>query len=406
MQANRTGNGRRRLVVLVLLGVLAAAIAFAYYNRNVRVAEKLGGDRQREAWPVDVLTIEPELFVERITATGILQAQEEAVLTAEVSAKVRAIRADLGDKVHQGQALVVLDQATYALTRQSAAAELSAAKSAAKLADEDYERAKKLFAKGHISQAEMDQIRTQHEAATARRQLAEASFGLAARNLNETVIRAPFSGRVSARTASIGELAAPGTPILTLVKDTVLKIDLALSEMEVMRVQAGMPVELTLPALDDEEFTGRVTRVGVAADKASGSFPVRVELDNADGRLMAGMRCAAAVELARIPESIAIVRDQVVQLNGRQGAYVAVEAEGGYIAQARPLKLGSRDGERVLVEEGLSAGELLVVIGQRSINDGSKLQIVHRDGVRVEPPTAEAMPAAEATPADRQPTEG
>lgn len=406
MKANRTGNGRRRLVVLVLLGVLAAAIAFAYYNRNVRVSEKLGGDHQRETWPVDVRTIEPELFIERITATGILQAQEEAMLTAEVSAKVRSIRADLGDKVRQGQALVVLDQATYALTRQSAAAELSSAKSAAKLADEDYKRAKKLFAKGHISQAEMDQIRTQHDAATARLQLAEASYGLAARNLNETVIRAPFSGRVSARSASVGELAAPGTPILTVVKDAVLKVDLALSEMEVMRAQPGMPVSVTLPALSDEEFVGRVTRVGVAADKASGSFPVRVEIDNADGRLMAGMRCAVAVELARIPESIAIVRDQVVQLNGMQGAYVAVEAEGGYVAQARPLKLGPRDSERVLVEEGLAPGDLLVVIGQRSINDGSKLQIVNRDGVRVEPPAAEAAPAAEATPTDNQPTEG
>ncbi len=406
MKANRTGNGRRRLVVLVLLGVLAAAIAFAYYNRNVRVSEKLGGDHQRETWPVDVRTIEPELFIERITATGILQAQEEAMLTAEVSAKVRSIRADLGDKVRQGQALVVLDQATYALTRQSAAAELSSAKSAAKLADEDYKRAKKLFAKGHISQAEMDQIRTQHDAATARLQLAEASYGLAARNLNETVIRAPFSGRVSARSASVGELAAPGTPILTVVKDAVLKVDLALSEMEVMRAQPGMPVSVTLPALSDEEFVGRVTRVGVAADKASGSFPVRVEIDNADGRLMAGMRCAVAVELAQIPESVVIVRDQVVQLNGMQGAYVAVEAEGGYVAQARPLKLGPRDSERVLVEEGLAPGDLLVVIGQRSINDGSKLQIVNRDGVRVEPPAAEAAPAAEATPTDNQPTEG
>lgn len=400
MKKNQAGNGRRRLVVLILLGVLFAAIAFAYYNRSIRVAEKLVGDSQRDAWPVDVRTIHTETFVERIKASGILQAQEESVLTAEVSAKVTAIRADLGDAVRRGQALVVLDRSTYVLTKKSAEAELSSAKTVANLAGDELARAEKLFAKGHLSQAEMDRLRAEYDSTAARLKLAEVSNGLAARNLRETVIRAPFSGRVSARMSSIGELVAPGTPIITVVKDATLKIDIALSEMEVMRTRPNMPVAVFLPALAADEFTGRVTRVGVAAEKASGAFPVRVEIDNADGRLMAGMRCAVAIELARIPESIVVIRDQVVQLNGEQGVYVAVPAAEGYIAQARPLKLGARDGERVLIAEGLTVGDLLVVIGQRSINDGSKLQIVHRDGERVK------VPSSEAPTADNQPAEG
>ncbi|MHA1569347.1 MAG: efflux RND transporter periplasmic adaptor subunit [Alphaproteobacteria bacterium] len=389
MAKRKSGESRTRLVLLVVGGLLVIGIVFAYFNRQMRVAEKLGGEETREVWPVDLREVVAEPFVERLLATGTLLPMEEATLTSEVAARVRSVRVDLGDAVRRGRVIAVLDPSNYRLAQESAAAQLAAAQTAAKLASDQYERAKKLAAAGHLSAVELDQARTNAESTAAQVQIAQAALNTAERNLRETIIRAPFTGHVSARHVSPGELASPGTPIVTVVKDSVLRIDVALAEDEVGRIQIGMTAQVTVTAAPGRDFTGRITRVGAAADRASGSFPVRVELDNSRGELLAGMRATVAIELSRQEGAIVVTRDHVVANNGGDAVFVAVEGSDGHVASLRPVVLGPRDGQRVLIREGLNEGDWLIVVGQRSVTEGSRLRIVHRNGEPVkaaEPP--------------------
>ena len=401
MVKTKIADGRRKLVVLIGLGIFILAVVFAVYNRSVRIAERVGGEVERNEWPVDVRTVAGETFVERIHVTGILEPMENATLNAEVSAKVVGIRADLGDSVSKGQPLVLLDRSNYTLVKNNAEAALASAKTSARLAAENYQRAQKLAKAGHLSQVQLDEIRTAHEAAQAGLRQAEVALNMAQRNLRETTIRAPFAGRVSVRLSSLGELVAPGTPIITVVRDRVLRLDIALAETDIMRIRTGMKAEVTLPSLPGRTFAGEVTRFGAAANRASGAFPVRVELDNRNGELLSGMRAAASLELARSEGAIVVTRDQVVSDNGDDVVYVVVEAGGQDVAQARKVTLGSRDGQRVRIIDGLAVGDLLVVVGQRSLQNGSRVEIVTRDGERIEPPKEEpaAEPEPEQTPA-------
>jgi RND family efflux transporter MFP subunit len=389
--ANGTNSpGRRRLVVLGLVALFVAAlVAVAMLNRTLSTGEKLSGDIERDIWPVNVATVVPTAFVERIEQSGVLQPMEEANLNAEVSARVLAIRADLGDRVKKGQALVILDASAYQLAYDSAKAQRADTAVMAKLYREQYERAQKLAKQGHISQEELDMARSNAGSFAAKVDLAEAGYAAAARNRRETTIRAPFAGRVSARHASLGELVAPGTPVLTVVKDDVLKIDLDLAETDIGRVRIGLEAVVEVPSVG-REFAGTVTRIGAAANRASGAFPARVEIDNRNGGLLAGMRCNVAVELERVPEAIVVTRDEVVTKGEEQVVFVAESDAEGWRAVQRPVTLGNRDGQSVRVLTGLGEGDLLIVVGQNSVKDGSRLTLVERDGERVVQPPAEA----------------
>jgi len=388
-----TTGGRRKAVILIAVLIFIIALIFAVINRTVSVSERLTGAVKRNAWPVDVQTLRPQEFVERVNASGVVEPSEEATLTAEVSARVVSIRADLGDTVRKGRTLVVLDSSNYRLAEKQAKAQLASAEAGNKLAQDNYVRAKKLAAQGHVTQAQLEEAETNANAAAASLMMARTAVQSARRNLGETVVRAPFAGRVSARLVSPGELVAPGTPVITVVKDATMRIDLALSEMEIKQVKPGMAAQVLVPALPDRTFDGEVTRVGVAADRASGGFPVQVEIDNADGELLAGMRATVSVVIDRVQGAVVVVRDQVVTVNGGDAVFVVNEDENGFFATAKPVTLGPRDGQRVLVLTGLQVGEQIVVVGHRSLVDGSRLEIVHRNGKRVEPP---ATPTPEA----------
>jgi len=386
-QGGQDNNKRRRFVVVGLIALFVLAIAiFGLLNRALRQTERLEREVKHERWPVSVVTVKPEAFVERIVQSGIVRPLEDAQLNAEVSARVRLIKADLGDRVKKGQALILLDSSAYRLAWKSAAAQLADTRTMADLSRDQYQRAQKLAQKGHLSQEEFDRARSNADSFAAKVRLAEVNLDAAKRNLAETTIRAPFAGRISARTAGVGELVAPGAPIISVVKDSIVKIDLALSETQIKLVQKGMVAVVKVPAIVGRTFAGRATRIGVAAVAGSGAFPVRIEIENGDGALLSGMRATVEVELERVEDSVVITRDEVVKQGERHIVFVAVGSGDQSVAQAKPVVLGSRDGQRVRVVEGLEPGELLVVVGQSSIKDGSKLAIVERDGERTTPP--------------------
>ena len=383
-------KSRKRLLLIVLATVLALFVLFSIFNRLMTHSEKIEGNISRDTWPVNVRTVTPNPFSEKILGTGILQPMEEAVLSSEVAGKVLQIKADFGDRVKKGQTLVRIDPSAYSLNKQSAQAQLSESQSSMEVSHDQLLRKEKLAKLGHVSREELDLARNSYTAAKARVKSAKAGLAIANRNLRETTIRAPFAGRISSRTSSPGEMISPGTPVITTVKDDVIRVDLALSENQITRVSAGMSAQIILPAMNNKMFEGIVTRVGVAADRSSGSFPVRIEIDNHRFELLSGMRASIKIVLDQKDNSIVISRDFLEKANGHEGVFVVEEKDGKSIARFSPVTLGGSDGMNVLVLSGLKPGQSLVIVGQQSIKDGSQLLIVERDGRKTKPsPDAE-----------------
>lgn len=308
---------------------------------------------------------EPQL----IWTTGTVHARETATLSAQVAEPVRRVLVQAGDHVRAGQVLVVLDDAAMRSQLSGAMASASAvdkqqmaARSSASLAESTLARYQMLKDEKSVSPQEFDEMQKRAEGAQlqvqsldAQRQAAQAQIASARTELSYAQLRAPFRGVVTQRLADPGTLAAPGVPLVQVDSDGPLQIDTSVDESEVGAVSLGMKVPVKVDGIADGTLVGTVAQIVPAADPASRSFQVKLDVPATKG-LRAGMFASAgfpggARAMILAPQSAVVVR-------GSLACVYALDANG--LAQLRYVTTGERYGEKVEILSGLAAGESVV----------------------------------------------
>lgn len=309
------------------------------------------------------------LTPETIAATGTLHARETAAISAQIPAQIRRVLVQPGDSVRAGQVLVTLDAASQGASldeasQAAAAAHLQqmAAESDAKLAAETLARYRILRDQKSVSPQEFDEVEQRAQAAQlrlesykAQSQQAQAAVSGARTQLGYTTLRAPFSGVVTARLADPGTLAAPGVPLLEIDRDGPLQVYTTVDESLIGSIQLGMKVPVSVDGAGASGLSGTVTQIVPAADPASRSFLVKLDLPP-EKALRAGMFVTALFPGAARAMILA-PQSAVVQRGSLECVY-AVDAQG--IAQLRYVTLGNRHGDQVEILSGVAAGESLV----------------------------------------------
>ena len=304
-----------------------------------------------------------------VSVTGTLHARETAVLQAQVMGRVQQVLVHEGDTVKAGQTLVVLDDSTLRASAAQADAavkaagnQVSAAESNADLAASTLARYKQLQAEKSVSPQELDEVtrRAEGEAAQvdalkAQENSAKAQAGGARAMLEYTRVRAPFAGVITARMVDPGAMAAPGVPLLQVDSTGPLQLDAAVDESVIGAVHMGMKIPLHMASVSSGAMTGTVAQIVPAADPASHSFLVKMDL--APSReLRAGMYGTA--EIATGTRQAILAPSSSVVMRGSLACAYALDGNG--IAQLRYLTLGSTQGKFVEILSGISAGERLV----------------------------------------------
>jgi RND family efflux transporter MFP subunit len=304
-----------------------------------------------------------------VRSTGTVHARETAIVSAQVMGRIQQIMVREGDSVRAGQTLVVLDDAALrASTDQAQAAvkvaqsEQAAAQTDAKLAASTLERYKQLQAEKSVSPQEMDEVSRRAEAAAARLDAVRAQTDAAraqesgARTmLGYTRLLAPFSGMVTARMADPGTMASPGVPLLQVDQAGALQLDATVDESAISAIHKGMKAQIAIDGGNSLSLAGTVADIVPAADPASHSFLVKIDLPSSS-QLRAGMYGTA--EFANgTRQAILIPRSAVVMRGSLASAYIL---DGQGIAQLRSLTLGATQGNLIEVLSGISSGEKLV----------------------------------------------
>jgi membrane fusion protein (multidrug efflux system) len=301
--------------------------------------------------------VEP-LAVE-IEALGTAHANESVDVTAKVSNLVAAIRFAEGQQVRRGDLLVELDGA-------EARAELAIAEAAYTESRSQYERSRELYTTKVLSQSQLDQIEASLKANEARVAVAQS-------RLRDTMIRAPFAGRVGLRRVSVGSLVSPGTVITTLDDTSTIKLDFTIPETFLAAVSPGLAITARSVAFPGQSFGGEVASVDSRVDPSTRSVTVRALVPNPSRLLKPGM--FLTVRLARGAEDALVVPEQA--LVPEQGdVFVYVVADGA--AQKRLVRTGQRRVGEVQVVQGLAAGELIVTEGTQKLRDGAPVELVAR----------------------------
>ncbi len=303
-----------------------------------------------------------------IEAVGTVRAHQTAQLSAEVVATVRSVQAVEGEHVRRGQVLVVLNDAQQAaaLDRTKAGTTASqqnvaAAEADFRLAQATLKRYRSMFEKKSVSPHEMDEVEARFQAAQAHRDAAQAgqAQALAAERQASTVvgytrIRAPFDGVVTAKNVDPGALASPGAPLLTVEDTHSFRLDATVDESDLKFIKLGEGVPVALDALDGE-LQGKVVQIVPAADPASRSFVVKVELPR-DAGLRSGLFGRAHFPRGQ-REAVVVPRTSVLNRGQLEGVYLV--GPDGLIA-LRYVTLGKPSGKQVEILSGLSGHERLI----------------------------------------------
>jgi RND family efflux transporter MFP subunit len=319
---------------------------------------------------VSVIVAQKTTVPDWLEAVGTVRAAQTSQVASQVMGNIVAIRAHEGDRVQAGQVLATLDdaqsrsatdQATAAVT--AAEKELSATDSDFALAGATLKRYQQLFEKKSVSPQEFDEVKARYQSAEARRDMAragqaQANAGLtqARTSLGYTRLRAPFAGVVTEKKVDAGMLASPGMPIFTIEDTRSYRLEVTVDESELHLVHIGQVSPVKIDALGNVQLLpGKVVQIIPAADPASRSFLVKVELP-ADARLRSGLFGRARFSRGE-RSALLIPRTSLVERGQLQGIFVL---DANQIAALRYVTLGKSAGEQIEVLSGLQDGEKLV----------------------------------------------
>ncbi|HKS74192.1 MAG TPA: efflux RND transporter periplasmic adaptor subunit [Terriglobales bacterium] len=332
---------------------------------------------------VAVIVTQPTLAPDLIEAAGTVRAEQTSELASQMMGSIVELRAHEGDHVQRGQVLAVIDesQPRAALDRATAAEnaagkELAAADADLSLAESTLQRYQRLYERKSVSPQEFDEVSARQKAAQARSDAAsageaqaKAAVTQAHTSLGYTRIRAPFDGVITEKKADTGTLASPGTPVFTVEDVRRYRLEVAVNENDLQYVRLGQEAAVTIDALGTQELRGRVAQIVPAADAASRSFLVKIELPP-DARLRSGL--FGRTQFTRGQRSTLLIpRTAVIERGQLQGVFVLDQNQ---IAGLRYVSLGKPSASRVEVLAGLQAGERLVAEPGEADLNGKKIE--------------------------------
>ncbi|NIA21242.1 MAG: efflux RND transporter periplasmic adaptor subunit [Anaerolineaceae bacterium] len=355
----------------ILIGVLVGlALAVGRYESGP-LLEWLKKPKEHVAQKltnVAVQVVGARPMVDQLTIRGMTEPWTSVSLSAETSGKLVFVARDEGDRVVKGERLFGIDTAILK-------ADLESAEARARYAAMTYQRTKKMFADEAISKDELDRTKAEMDAARATVELCRAC-------LDDADVFSPIAGVLDSRVAEVGEFLNPGQPLGEVVDVSRIKVVMPVPEKDVRFIHVGDEVEMVIEALADGARRGKVIFVKEVADPVTLTFPVQVEVANAEGRIRPGM--IAKVNLVRRRFEKAIAVNIFYVLRHEKGYRVFVEQDG--LACAREVVIGIFDGQMVQIVSGLTEGDRLIVKGQRELIDGVKVKVVEQigpDGRRV-----------------------
>lgn len=308
----------------------------------------------------------------RIEVAGSVEAERSASVGSRVMANVVAVRVKAGDLVKAGDVLVEIDPQTARGQEAQARGALAQAEAAFALAEKNLARYEALAKSGAASPLELDMARMQFEQAKGAREQGRGALESASSVANESMVTAPFAGRVSARFVEAGDLAAPGRPLVGLESSAGRRLAVAVpaSAATAAELRIGTTLPVRIDGIDGEQ-KGRIVEMSPGADPGSHTFTVKLELEGAP--VPSGLTGRAFIPAGTRP--VVLVPEKALLASGGLDVVVVKDAEGK--ARSRAVTVGERRvGEPVEVLAGLSGGETLLVGLPRVPRDGAPVSEV------------------------------
>jgi membrane fusion protein (multidrug efflux system)/multidrug efflux system membrane fusion protein len=306
-----------------------------------------------------------------LPVVGTLYPKDQAVVSAEVEGRIEKMLVEVGDRVAAGQELAQIDTASYQAQAQLAAANLAKAQANLANAESNWKRTQELRRDNISSASDLDLATAQAGQWRAEVKAQEAANAIAQLNLARSSVKAHFAAAVAERMVNSGDYVRAGAALLRVVNDAELKLVVQVPEGYAGQVQNQQMIRFNVYAHPHLTFTGQVYYVGPAVDTANRAFAAAAAVPNPDRRLKASSFARGELVLAQDVPTIMVPVVAVVNFAGVTKVFVVEDG----IARSREIQTGRIREGRQEVQNGLRAGELVVVTGQTKLQDGSKVRV-------------------------------
>ena len=331
----------------ILLLAALAAVACANQGSNQPAAPE-------ETTPnVEVAKAVSRDVAQDNTYASTIQAYAVNNIAPQTAGRIRKINVEVGDYVTKGQILAEMDRLQLEQTELQVQND-----------DIEYERLKGLYKEGGVSQSDFE--------------TAELSYKLRKANLanlrENTILRSPINGFVSARNFDAGDLFSMSSPIFTVQQVTPVKLLVGISESEYTKVKKGQAVTLTVDAIPGQTFNGKIERIYPTVDPATHTFKVEVNVPNADRVLRPGMYARVNVNFG-FRHSVIVPDQALVKQEGTGTRFIYVLKADNTVSYL-PVTIGRHMGQEYEILSGLEEGATVVVKGQSALRDGVKVNVL------------------------------
>lgn len=417
------------IILIIIVGLLIAQSAQRIYlKRQEAIAEKPAIQSERIV-PIQVAKAQRGEINSLLTVSGLVEPKETVRVFSKTVGQVKEILVQEGDQVKKdailmrlddeqirlqvAQARANLDSAQASLERIKAGArpqevsQVEAAVRQAKInmdsAEENYLKMQKLFSEGAISEQQHDQAKNQLEIARAQYQSASESYKLitegasaqdiraveaqvrqaqsalelAQSQLNNSIIKAPISGSVTSISVKTGELASSAIPLLSILDISELSVKAGISEKDIGAVQIGQEAEIFIDAFPQEKFSGEVASKGVLVDPVSKTMEIKIRIKEPPVVIPPGVFARANIITEHNTDALIIPSTALTRK--ADGLFVFVLENDEQTVKRRAIITGITQGNQVEVVDGLNDNEIVVILGNISLEEGDLVRVTNRE---------------------------
>ena len=347
------------------LAVIIGASALSYWagTRNTESKPAPAAAKGPGSAPpgvvVEAVKVSMASLPQALSAVGSLRSDETVILRPEIAGRVSQILFREGERVTKGQVLVKLDDSVQQ-------ADLDRAKANFTLSNTKHERSIDLRNKGFISSQALDEAENNLKVAQADSELMSA-------RINKTAIRAPFSGTIGLRLISVGDYVKEGQDMVNIESIDPLKVDFRVPEISMSLVKNEQNLQITLDAIPDKTYDGKVYAINPLIDANGRSIVIRAQVPNKDGRLRPGMFARVRLFTSDSKETLVVPEESLYPLGDDKYVYKVVDGK----AMRQKIEIGQRREGRVEVVNGLAPDDVVVTAGVIKLREGGAVTIAN-----------------------------
>lgn len=348
----------KRLKIIFGIVIVAGITIAVLISNKSRMQARSRADEVR-FFPVTVTPVLKQRLSEDIALVGTVVGNNDVAVVSETQGKITKVCVRVGDEVKAGDVLMQVDDELKRAAFEAAEVNYEKTK-------KDYQRYSTMMKEHSVSTAQLEGARLAYKSA-------EAQFIIARRQYNDTRIKSPIAGIVTARPLDIGTMVQNNTVVANVVDISRLKVKLNVAEQDVFKMMVGDSVTVTTDVYPGVVFAGQIATISDKADDAH-TYPVEVTLANsARHPLKDGMFGRVSFVAIKPTEALSIPRQALV--GSARDAQVYVVENG--IAHLRNIVIGGEYDTRLSVRSGLNAGEQVVVNGQNNLKDNTTVTVLN-----------------------------